>query len=414
MIKIERANLEQVLRHIRETDLPEIRENIQRAKEEFARLDKKKKAVFYMVAVVVVAVAIWAVEYKAARSISKSPSMDELLSDSKAGANNADRKEDNSKNSFVLDGVIAGAKGWKLFAGIIDDSIAQSIRTIKVPQDADSIQKAIDMAKSGDTVFVSAGEYKGNIIMKDGVSLIGESARTVILDGDKKGNVVAFKDAADINTRFENFTVKNSGNDLSGILVEDSSPIINRNIILQNDYDIYIKGESSPVVQRNTISESKSGVQIFNLEEPKNSKPAISDNLIFGNKKGVNIYKGHASIDHNTVSFNGLIGESGATFGIYLAGSSATVANNIITDNGICELCSGIYADESCHDVKIDHNDLWNSQNNFVCFGKCEMGGNNLSDDPRFTNGVQYDFSLGADSPFLSSGSDGQKLGARL
>jgi hypothetical protein len=155
-------------------------------------------------------------------------------------------------------------------------------------------------------------------------------------------------------------------------------------------------------------------VQIFNLEEPKNSKPAISDNLIFGNKKGINIYKGYAAVDHNTVSFNSLIGESGATFGIYLAGSSANIVNNIITDNGICELCSGIYADEGCHDVKIDYNDLWNSQNNFVCFGKCEMGGNNLSDDPRFTNGVQYDFSLSADSPFLSSGSDGKKLGARL
>jgi len=42
------------------------------------------------------------------------------------------------------------------------------------------------------------------------------------------------------------------------------------------------------------------------------------------------------------------------------------------------------------------------------------MGDGNLSDDPHFENGIQYDFSLKADSPFLTSASDGQKLGARL
>lgn len=337
------------------------------------------------------------------------PSVDEVLSDDKAGV-----QTDNevvTKEVVAWGEIIAGLRAW--MPAIEDGEIVRSSSTIKVPEEAGSIQEAIDRAQSGDVVLVSAGEYKGNITMKDGVSLVGESAATVILSGGKKGNVVAFKDIDDKDTRLENLTIRDSGENLSGILIENSSPLINRNVVLQNYYDIFIKGESSPTIQRNRLSESRAGVQIFNLQETQNSHPVILDNLIFGNKKGINIYKGTATIEHNTLSFNNTTTDSGATFGVYLAGAAAVVRNNIITDNGICELCSGVYADEDSHDVLIDYNDLWNNQSNFVCFGTCEMGEHNLSEDPLFTNGVQYDFNLGAASPFLGAASDGQKLGSR-
>jgi len=299
----------------------------------------------------------------------------------------------------------------------IDESVVTGHKSaiIKVPSEVDSIQKAIDGAESGDVVLVSAGEYKGTIIMKDGVSLIGEDAETTILDGNEFGNVVTFKEIKNTETRFENFTVRNAKENLSGILIENSSPLVNRNIVLQNDYDIYVKGESSPAIQHNKLSESKAGVQIFNLSEVENSNPFIVDNLIFGNKKGINIYKGNAIIEHNTISFNSAYGiEAGATFGIYLTEATAGIRNNVITDNGVCEICGGIYIDAKSEGVIIDHNDIWNNQNNFVCFGGCTMEDNNLSEDPMFENGLLFEFNLKAESPFLVSGSDGQKLGARL
>lgn len=297
----------------------------------------------------------------------------------------------------------------------LEEGGKEEAKIIKVPGDSDTIQKAIDVAKAGDTVYVAAGEYKENIVMKDGVSLVGEKAETTILDGDKKGNVVTFKSLGDKETRLENFSIKNAQENLGGVLIEDSSPIINRNIIFSNDYDIYIKGKSSPTVQRNVLELSKAGVQIFNLAPVEGSNPRILDNLIYGNKKGINLYNGNATIEHNTVSFNSSFGiEAGATFGIYLASSSATVRNNIVTDNGTCEICSGIYADDKSKDVTISFNDLWNNQNNFICFGQCTMEENNRSEDPVFENGLLYDFNLKAESTLLGAGSDTQRLGARL
>jgi hypothetical protein len=337
-------------------------------------------------------------------------SVDQLLSNDRVNVNDS-TVSGSSDGKALLESLDAGLKSWTY--SFVGGGLTQVHKTIRVPQEVAIIQKAIDGAQSGDTVFVSAGEYKENLVMKDGVSVVGESAAAVILNGDHQGNVVTFRDISDKNTRLENVTVRNAGDSLSGIVIEDSSPLINRNLLRQNDYNIYIKGESSPTIQRNAISESKVGVQIFNLSEPLTAHASVSDNLIFANKKGINIYKGGAAVTHNTISYNGY-GSDGAVFGIYLASASAELTNNIITDNGNCELCSGIYADADVHDASIDSNDLWNNASNFVCFGKCAMGSKNLSEDPGFVNGFQYDFSLRSDSPLLGAATDGGKLGARL
>jgi parallel beta-helix repeat protein len=300
----------------------------------------------------------------------------------------------------------------KALGGIVAPDIVKS-KTIRVPEDFAKIQGAIDSAKSGDVIMVAAGEYKENIIMKDGVSLIGAGADGTIIDGQKSGNVVAFKNVANKETRLENFTIKNSGENLSGVFIEDSSPIVSRNVILDNDYNIYIKGNSSPTVQKNKLTSSKAGVQIFNLEYVAGYKPIITDNIVFKNKKGINVYNGEALIEHNTISLNSYYKDDmGATFGVYLASAGSDIKNNIITDNGTCELCSGIYADEKSKSVVIAYNNLWNNKNNFVCFGECSMESSNLSNDPEFLS--EENLSLSEDSEFLNSASDGQKLGSRL
>lgn len=291
----------------------------------------------------------------------------------------------------------------------------RSSLVLNVPGEFDTIQKAIDAAVAGDVVRVAAGVYKENIVMKDGVSVIGEHPETTILDGDRKGNVVAFKNIGNSETRLENFTIKNAEANLSGVLIENSSPLINRNIIFGNDYDIYIKGTSSPLIQRNVLEQSKAGVQVFNLEKVADSDPVILDNLIFANRKGINLYNGQATIEHNTISYNSDYGlEAGATFGIYVTNSAASIRNNLITDNGTCEICSGIYVDDKSTEVQLGYNDIWNNQNNFLCYGGCVMDETNRSEDPLFENGLLFDFHLKAESPLLTAGSDGQRLGARL
>ena len=46
-----------------------------------------------------------------------------------------------------------------------------------------TIQATINAAESGDVVSIPAGIYKESIVIKDGVVLCGEGAKTTIIDG---------------------------------------------------------------------------------------------------------------------------------------------------------------------------------------------------------------------------------------
>lgn len=327
-------------------------------------------------------------------------------------------------------------------------------KTISVPADYSEIQTAIDNADFGDTIKVASGEYMENIIMKEGINLIGsnvlyspeidelsedaeknenilkeESAQTIIdetiINGGGFGNVVSFKNGITNKTKLAGFTIKNSGENLSGILIENSSPLINDNVLKNNEYGVYIKEDSSPIIQKNIIYLNNKGIQIYNFEEETEAKAAfanvasasvsiIIDNLITDNKIGIDLHNSSAIINHNTISYNNHYKTYlGPTFGIYIAKSSAEITNNIITDNGICDLCAGINADEKSKDVIISYNNIWGNKNNFVCFGECVLEDNNLSEDPRFINCVTGDFKLKEESGLIGMCENGSDMGVR-
>ena len=343
-------------------------------------------------------------------------------------------------------------------------------KIIKVPEDYGIIQLAIDNANFGDTVKVSAGEYNENIIMKEGISLIGSNVlkeegmkknidtkkeekeeieedsevselssvslsvslfkikNETIINGKNSGNVVSFKNGITNKTKLANFTIKNAGENLSGILIEDSSPLIHNNIITNNEYNIYIKGNSSPTIQKNSLRFGGKGIQVYNFVEeeiePKAtlanvafgsiSSPNIIDNLITDNKTGIDLYQTSALIDHNTISYNNHYKTYlGATFGIYLHSSSAKISNNIITDSGICDLCAGVNADEKSKDVILSYNNIWNNKSNFVCFGECVLEDSNISEEPLFINPANWNFELRKKSSLIGMCEDGSNVGVR-
>ena len=140
----------------------------------------------------------------------------------------------------------------------------------------------------------------------------------------------------------------------------------------------------------------------------------ITDNLITDNKTGIDLYNSSAIINHNTISYNNHYKTYlGPTFGIYTAKSSAEITNNIITDNGICDLCAGINADEKSKDIIISYNNIWGNESNFVCFGKCVLEDNNFSEDPKFVNCVTSDFRLKEESGLIGVCEDGSDVGMR-
>ncbi len=93
--------------------------------------------------------------------------------------------------------------------------------TLRVPQDHQSIQFALDAASAGDTVLVSAGTYKERIRMKKGVTLLSKGdntkgklglkrAEATIIDGSgKQGTGAGVMMAED--SIIDGFTITNVG-----------------------------------------------------------------------------------------------------------------------------------------------------------------------------------------------------------
>jgi len=388
--------------------------------------------------------------------------LDSPISTDFAEGENVENENELEMSNWVLD-----------FINIILEN--QKPKTIKVPEEYKSIQLAIDSAKSGDRIEVLPGEYKENITMKEGVSVIGAGFLTLesqdslvvqdeksinnqvegngltlvltedeqtenedvneegveveiktdfyqdklvssIIDGGGFGNVVTFKNEITNKTEFGGFTIINSGKSLSGVFIEDSSPWIHDNVLVDNEYNIYIKGKSSPVIQKNRIQLANKGIQIYAFEKDDEYelKSNIIDNLITDNKIGIDVYQSSAEINHNTISYNNHYKTYlGATYGIYLSKSSAEIKNNIITDNGICELCAGVSADKESKEVVLKFNNIWNNKNNFVCFGDCTMEDNNLSEEPLFVDYINGGYKLSEESGIIGKSEDELDIGIR-
>ena len=146
---------------------------------------------------------------------------------------------------------------------------------IRVTEDFLSIQSAIESASDGDIILVDPGTYPGQINFLDKnitlASLIysgydqNDIAKT-ILDGNGQGPIVTFNDGQDPSAILLGFIIKNGSASQSGggILIEDASPTIDRNIIHNNHAGscggtgggIAVQGESYPHIFGNVIHDN--------------------------------------------------------------------------------------------------------------------------------------------------------------
>jgi hypothetical protein len=211
-----------------------------------------------------------------------------------------------------------------------------------------SVQTAITMAKSGDTITIGAGTYFENIkINGKSLTLIGAGEDYTVLDGSSRGSVVTvgqiYTTVPGTKAAIIGVTVTHGASTYgSGIVVfnavldlQNSAVVGNRsNDKFTNGGGVYISGEGLPsTITKSIIAHNSStlwGGGIFVEEE---GTVIISNSSITRNSssKGGGLYiepKSFATVTASTFSDNGATADGA---GIYIAASQVHVPGGHLT-----------------------------------------------------------------------------------
>jgi parallel beta-helix repeat protein len=250
-------------------------------------------------------------------------------------------------------------------------------RVLKVPGRFPTIQKALNAASPGDTVFVKKGVYREMLSLKTGVSLIGENPLSTRIVGNGKGNVITGADRALVS----GLTIERSGPQFFGVVCNSTSPVVAGNIIIMNGGGIRLV-RSNALVENNLIVKNDNGSDygttgIF----CQFGKPVIRNNIISNNN---------------------------ARFAVMCDSSSPDIVRNIISFNLGGIGCFG------ASNPGLHRNDVW--ENSFAGnYMDCTPDGESISQDPKFMDISKGDYRLKPDSPCLKGndkiGMSGYRLG---
>lgn len=246
------------------------------------------------------------------------------------------------------------------FFGIINfknDSVRATTYYVGGSGNYTTIQKAIDAASNGDTVYVNAGTYQENVYINKSISLIGASSSNTTIDGmDVKDVIWVSADWVNIS----GFTIKNGGKNSNDAGIElyraKNCSIISNNVSSNGYYGIYSFGmkpqEFVNRIENNIISfNNYSGVYLI-----ASAKNYVINNIIYDNNKlnsntdgGVKIY---LFSDKNEITGNTIYNNKYS--GIICYSSH----NNVINYNKIDNTPRGIYFPTSGVDNVIYLNDF--------------------------------------------------------
>lgn len=151
------------------------------------------------------------------------------------------------------------------------------------------IQSAINFARAGERIIVKAGKYKGPVLIRKSLEIVGENEPVV--DGEGKHQVITVM--AD-GVRIEGLVIKNSGmsytEDIAGLKVKNSKDcIIRKNKFVNNFFALYLEGVKSCKIEDNSIvgsarteGSSGNGIHAWNSEDLY-----IKKNHIRGHRDGI-------------------------------------------------------------------------------------------------------------------------------
>jgi parallel beta-helix repeat protein len=161
------------------------------------------------------------------------------------------------------------------------------------------IQDAIDNASEGDTVFVYGGIYYENLnIKKYGLSLIGEDKEHTIIDGGGKYSVIQI-DMDNCYVNINGFSIQNAGGkdiNFSGVEIFSTNNNVSGNIIRNNPQtgvwvDNHLNANSNDI-NDNIIIDNEFGIFLDYTEYNR-----IFNNYIVNNIVGIEV--GHSVLPSN-------------------------------------------------------------------------------------------------------------------
>ena len=327
------------------------------------------------------------------------------------------------------------------FVGLLVVAILMAIslfaesKIIHVPADYPTIQEGIDAAIVNDIVLVADGTYTGDgnkNLDFNGKAITVRSENgpeSTIIDCEGSGKGFYFHSHESIAAKVKGFTITNG--DSSGIYCDNSSPLIEENIITNNSPNngggIYCKN-SSPIIQNNKITYNSANQNGGGISCYSSSSPLIENNEIMNNSAnqnggGIHCASSSPTIRNNKITYNSTNSDGGGIYctsssplieeniitynsassggGIYCTSSSPLIEENIITYNSANQNGGGIYCTSSS--PTIQNNEItYNSANSAGGGIHCNSSSptiqnNEITNNPAFDGGGIYCYSSSPD-----------------
>ena len=166
---------------------------------------------------------------------------------------------------------------------------------------ANVLQEAINNAKDGAILKLSAGIYEGNIVINKPISIIGKEAG-VIIKGEGKGTVVKILSSY---VTFKNITVTNSGNrhDLldTGILIKEVKHVeVSNNKVIDCLFGIDMQIVTNSIVSNNYIQsfDTELGLRGDGLRVWYSNDNIVSNNELYKSRDMV-VWYSHGNLIEN-------------------------------------------------------------------------------------------------------------------
>ncbi len=310
---------------------------------------------------------------------------------------------------------------------------------------ADSIQKGINAASSGDTVRVGAGTYYEGVVLKPNITLLGAGMDSCIINGDVpsepqyivygadssvvEGFHVIGRDTGDeggvgIYSTLRHKRISNNKitNCWIGIFAGKYGMVVDNNISSYNTVGISTGFAGDGLIMNNTITHNELGINLFYGSGYSIVKNIISysgyDKPISGHIMDSLLIQNNLITDMSTeFSFPAIyLSNHGASKvmaanntlcvdekygGIFISKINSDIKNNIIANTS----CAVKADSPSCY-VTASYNDLWNNTQNYYASGGAVIDtslGGNIYQDPMFVD-PDSDFHLQKYSPCIDAG----------